>query len=236
MVDGLLPCVRLDHRLDLLLDRVQVEAGRVLHRWIVDGRFREIEYRLLDLDKSPELASEKLVGISRRRVIPALAPEVRGSLERIPPKVNDRRHVRSDLFPRPAPRLLQELELKVVNPNGSHCWAAEVKQLVASRRRLALQQRQLVVAVQMVLVSTFAELHTFQQLLREVGISRRRCERRQPVESGENAVLDPSRLHMSRPADDARHAKTAFKTGAFRGFERRHAAVGPGEYLSAIVR
>jgi hypothetical protein len=38
----LLPLVLLDHRLDLLLDRIQVETGRVLHWWIVDGRFREI--------------------------------------------------------------------------------------------------------------------------------------------------------------------------------------------------
>jgi len=40
--------VLLHHRQDLLLDRLQVEAGWVLHRRVIDGGFRKIEHRLID--------------------------------------------------------------------------------------------------------------------------------------------------------------------------------------------
>ena len=41
---------------------------------------------------------------------------------------------------------------------------------------------------------------------------------------------------MARPADDARHAEATFTDGALGVFERRHAAVRPGEYFRAVVR
>ena len=82
-----------------------------------------------------------------------LSPRIDGGpFERILAQVDDRRHVRRDLFARPAPRLLQELELEVVDPQGAQLRAAEVEQFVARRRSLARQQIHLVVAVQMVLV------------------------------------------------------------------------------------
>ena len=60
-------------------------------------------------------------------------------------------------------------------------------------------------------------------------------EGREPIEAGEDAVLDRARLDRARPADDARHAEAALEDGALGGLERRHAAVGPGEHLGAVV-
>ena len=57
----------------------------------------------------------------------------------------------------------------------------------------------------------------------------------EPIERREDAVLDRARLDVARPADDARRAEAAFIHGALGALERRHAAVGPGEHLGAIV-
>ena len=70
----------------------------------------------------------------------------------------------------------------------------QVEQLVPLGRSFAFQEIHLVIAVEMVLVLAFAELHAFEQLLGDVGIARGSQERREPVEAGEDAVLDRAGL------------------------------------------
>ena len=67
------------------------------------------------------------------------------------------------------------------------------------------------------------------------GLPAAASKRGEPVEAGEDAVLDRARLDLARPADDARHAEAAFHDGALGGLERRHAAVRPGEHFGAVV-
>src|SRR5262249_181695 len=58
--------VGLDHVLDLLLHRLQVKGGRVLHRRVVDGRLGEFRHLLLDEDKPPELSGVEVVAVAER--------------------------------------------------------------------------------------------------------------------------------------------------------------------------
>src|SRR6266852_2002284 len=56
--------VELDHLLDLLLRRFEIEGSRVLHRRIVDRRQRQLLDRLLDQDEAPELTGEEIVHVA----------------------------------------------------------------------------------------------------------------------------------------------------------------------------
>ena len=62
--DFLLTWAVLDHLLDLLLHRLEVEGSRVLHRRIVDRRLRQLRDVLLDQDEAPELAGEEVVAVA----------------------------------------------------------------------------------------------------------------------------------------------------------------------------
>src|SRR3954452_1176883 len=87
----------------------------------------------------------------------------------------------------------------------------------------------------MVLACPVTQLHAFQQLLGYVRITRCRHQCREPIEAGENAVLNLAWLDLTRPANNARHAKAALMHGTLGGLERRHAAVRPSEHLGPIV-
>ena len=126
----LLPALVPDRLVDLLLHRVQVEGGRILHRRVVDGRLGQLRHRLLDEDEPPELAGIEVVHVAAAEVVQALAADGRRPLERILADVHDRGHVGRDLWPRPALRLLVELVLEVVDADGAEVRAAEVEELV----------------------------------------------------------------------------------------------------------
>src|SRR5262249_37459991 len=87
----------------------------------------------------------------------------------------------------------------------------------------------------MVLVVSTVERHALEKLLRDVRITGRRGKSREPVQTGEEAVLHAAGLDLAWPADDARDAEAALEHGAFGGAERRHAAVRPSEDLRAVV-
>ena len=107
---------------------------------------------LLDQDESPELAGIEVVHVAPAHVVRALAADGRRPLERILAEVHDGRHVGRDLFARPAPGLLEELELEVIDADGAEVRPAEVEEFVPLGRSLAQQQVHLVVAVEVVLV------------------------------------------------------------------------------------
>ena len=131
--------------------------------------------------------------------------------------------------------LVGEAILVVVDPHRAERALGEVEDLVPLRRPLAGDQVGLVVAVEMDLVGAVADLLALEQLVGDVGIAGRGDQGREPVEAGEDAVLDLAGRHLARPADDRRHAEAAFQRRALAAGERRLAAVGPGEVLGAVV-
>src|SRR5262245_59736940 len=98
------------------------------------------------------------------------------------------------------------------------------------------EQIHLIVTVQMVLVGPIAELHALQQLLTDIGIASRGHQGGEPIQSGDDLVLDGPRLDRARPANDARHTEAAFANGALGYPEGCHAAIGQGEHFRAVVR
>jgi len=86
-----------------------------------------------------------------------------------------------------------------------------------------------------VLVGPIAEFHALQQLIRDVGAPRGVGQRRQPIEPGNQAILDGASLDLARPADDRRDPEAAFEDGTLGRAERRHAAVRPGEDFRTVV-
>ena len=61
------------------------------------------------------------------------------------------------------------------------------------------------------------------------------AERRHPVVVAHDFVGHCARLDVAGPADDARHAESAFPIGVLLAAERRHRAVGPGVHVGAVV-
>src|SRR5215475_1286295 len=88
----------------------------------------------------------------------------------------------------------------------------------------------------MVLVGAVAELYALEQLIGDVRVASRGHERGQPIEAGENSVLDGARPDLPWPADNRRHAEAPLADGALGVLERRHAAIRPREHFRAVVR
>src|SRR3989442_2877313 len=66
---GLLPFAVLDHLLDLLLHRIEVEGSRILHRRIINRRQRQLLDILLDQNEPPELSGEEVVAVAQSTVL-----------------------------------------------------------------------------------------------------------------------------------------------------------------------
>src|SRR5262245_23834626 len=81
------------HLLDFLLHRLEVEAGQILHRRIVDGGLGELRYVLLHEHEAPELARIKVVHVPAAEVVQALAPDGWGPLKGILTDVDHGGHV-----------------------------------------------------------------------------------------------------------------------------------------------
>src|SRR5438132_13649804 len=227
--------MRLDLFLDFPLHRVQIESGWRLHWRKVDSRFRQLRYRLLYDDEAPEFSRHEIVHVAAAEIIHVFAADRRSPFERILAEVDNHRHVRRDLFPWPALRLLVELEFEIINPEGTQVRTAEVKEFMTSGGTIAQQQIYLIVAVEVVLVGTLTQLHPFQELNLDVGITGGIRKRGQPVEPGEDVIHNGARLDLARPTNDCGHAEAAFISGAFSGLKRRHPAVWPGEYFRPVV-
>src|SRR5262245_51345425 len=63
----------LEHLLNLLLDCIEVEGRRVLHRRIIDRRLRQLCDVLLHHNKAPHLAPEEVVHVATALVVEAFA-------------------------------------------------------------------------------------------------------------------------------------------------------------------
>src|SRR5262249_6060617 len=134
---ALLAAVGLDHVLDLLLHRVQVEGRRVLRRRIVDGRPGQVRYFFVDHDEPPHFPAKEIIEVAKGTVRRRLPGERGEPLERILPDVVERRHIACELRAGPARWLEEELELEVIDAHGGELWSGEVPQFVPLRRSLA---------------------------------------------------------------------------------------------------
>src|SRR5208283_791043 len=232
---GLLGFVRLYHFLDLGLEGIQVERGWVLHRRIVDGCHCKLTHSLLHEDKSPELARHEVIHVSRRASVECFAADVRQALEGILPDVYHRRHISFQFLSWPAIGLLDELELEVIDAERTEFGAGEVEELMTSGRSCTRQDGKLVVAVQVVLVGAVAELHALEELVGDIGITGSGHKRREPIEPGEDSVLNRAGLDVSGPADNGRHTESTIIGRTLTAFERSHTTVRPGVDFGTIV-
>src|SRR5215510_8672964 len=158
----------------------------------------------------------------------------RRPLEGILADVHHSRHVGRDLAARPTFWLPEELELEIIDPHGAELRSGKVEKLTTLRCAFVLQQVRLVVTVEMVLVAAIAQLHSLQELARDIRVAGGGEQRRKPVESREDGILHRAGLDLARPADDAGSPETAFVSGALGAFERRHTAVRPSKDLGTI--
>src|SRR5262249_60219017 len=78
----LLPLLLLYLLLDFLLDRFQVERSGRLHWRVVDRCLGELGDVLLHHHESPELASEKILSITKNAIVRRFATDVRRPFER----------------------------------------------------------------------------------------------------------------------------------------------------------
>src|SRR5208337_3441218 len=115
--------------------------------------------------------------------------------------------------------------------------AREVEEVVTRRvLRRAFEIGALIDSVERSLDDTgvLARLDLLLQVV-SFGTTRDVDQRGHPVEGCEHLVQDRARLDVTRPADDARTAVTAFPGLAFLTLERRDAAVRKGYCLGAVV-
>src|SRR6185312_17538695 len=125
------------------------------------------------------------------------AADGRRPLKRVLADVHDRRHVGRDLLARPAVGLLYELVFEIIDPDRTEISLGEIENFVARRWTLPGQQIQLVISIEVIFVAAIAKGHSLQQLLADVWVARRRGERRQPIKTGEDPILDASGLDLS---------------------------------------
>src|SRR5215471_9576430 len=116
--------------LDFLLYCFQIERSGRLHWRVVDRCLGELGDVLLHHHEAPELASEKVLSITKSSIVRRFATDVRRPFERVLSDVDENGHVRGGLLTRPAPRLLEECELEVIKPNRAQVRACEVEQLM----------------------------------------------------------------------------------------------------------
>ena len=112
----------------------------------------------------------------------------------------------------------------------------EIEDLVPGRRRLAGDQVELIVAVEMHLKRRDRRFFCpVSSSLDDVRIAGGRHECREPVEPGDDTVLDFAGRNLAGPAYYCRHAEATFEAGALAACERGLPAIRPGKVLGAVV-
>ena len=133
--------------------------------------------------------------------------------------------------------LLQEHDLEVVITDRQDvAVVADVEEdLARPFLRLAGQVGQEAVAVDVVLVGAADRLVALLQLVDHVRRAGHLEEGRQPVVVLHDVVAHRAGLDLARPAHQQRDAERTFPVGVLLAAERRHAAVGPGVAVRAVV-
>src|SRR5262249_40523714 len=157
-------------------------------------------------------------------------------LERIEPQVDQDRPIDLDRPAKPAPWLIDEAVLEVVDPYRAERRFGEIEDLVTLRWPLAGEHVRLVVAVEVDLVRRASDVLPLLELVGDVGVAGGGDECREPVEPREYPIFDLPGGHLSWPADDCWQAEATFHHRPLATGKRRLAPVGPGEVLRPIVR
>src|SRR5262249_51900601 len=139
---------------------VKIEARAPLHWWVIDERLEFLGHHLLDEHKTPELILEPIEVLLRSVLCPVSGPTL--TFERIEPQVDQVGHVRVGLLTQPALGLVNKAELVVVEPHRADRAFAEIEDFVTSGWPFAGNSIHLVVAIEVVLVSPVAKLHTLE--------------------------------------------------------------------------
>src|SRR5262249_53875542 len=126
--------------------------------------------------------------------------------------------------------------LEVIDAHSAQRTLGKVEDFAARRWSSCGDQIHLIVAVEVNLVGAIPELATVLQLHDYVRVPSGGHEGREPVQPGNDTVLDLSGGHAAGPANDARHAKTTFQGHTLGTGERSLPAIGPGEVLRSVVR
>ncbi|MCY1406818.1 hypothetical protein D9M71_220980 [compost metagenome] len=84
-------------------------------------------------------------------------------------------------------------------------------------------------------VGGVAQLFAFEQFRRDVRVTCRRDQGREPVHAGHDAVGNLVGRHLAWPANDCRYPEATLHDRAFAHGERSRAAIGPGEVFRTIV-
>src|SRR5204863_5465144 len=123
----------------------KVEARAPLHRWELDRSLGQLLHLLLDEYEAPEFVLEPVEILLRAGLGSAFGPA--SALKWVEAQVDQIGHVRLGFFAQPAPRLVNEAKLVVVDAHGTKFAFPEVPDFVAIRRPLAGDHVHLVVAV-----------------------------------------------------------------------------------------
>src|SRR5437667_8979080 len=203
-------CVRLGHLFrQLRFDGFKIETRPFLHRRVIEEGLEFLADDLLDEHKTPELELEPIEVLLPSFFRPIVGPAL--ALKRIEAQVNQVGNVHLRLGTKPAVRLVDETILVVVNAHRADRALAEVEDFVTRGRAFAGNGRRLVITIEMVLVSPVAEFYTLKQLVSDVRVARGCEEGREPVETGEDAVLHGVCRNVSGPAEDARNADATLR-------------------------
>src|SRR5207249_9919564 len=217
----------------LRFDGIKIETRAFLHWRIFEEGLEFLAHHLLDENKAPELELEPIEVLLRAFFRPIVWPSL--ALEWIETQVDQIWHVNVCLFTQPALGLIDETIFVVVDTNRADRAFTKIEDFMTRGRTLACDGVHLVIPIQVVLVSPVAELHTFKQLVGDIRVASGGEEGGEPVQAGEDSVLNGVRRDMAGPAKDARHAETALEDGSFTLRERCRSAIGPGEDFGAIV-
>src|SRR3954451_12192924 len=190
-------------------DSLEVEARALLHRRILKEGLERLAHYLLDKHETPELVLEPIEILLCAFFGAVVGPA--SPLERIQPQVSNVGDVELRLFAEPAVGLVDESEFVVVNADSAYRAFAEVENFMTRRRTFARDRSQLVVAIKMVLVRSSADLLTFQQFVRDVRISGGGDKSGQPIQTGEDSVLNCVRRHFTGPTDQCWYPEAALK-------------------------
>ncbi len=220
--------------LNLRLHGVEVEARALLEGRIFYSRLGQLRHLLLHEHEAPELIHER-IHEEALGAVQGSVNRITQSLEGVQSQVGQAWCVDTVLGAEPAIGLLNETILPVVDAHCAEIAFAEVEDLVAGRGAFASEHCCLVVAIEVIFVGHVSDLLALEQLVLDVRIASGGDECWEPVEARDDAILNHACGDFARPANHRRGTETAFVGRALLAFERRVAAVRPGEGLGAVI-